>query len=78
MLHARIVEAIEALPGERIAEQVERLAHHALRGELREKARRILRQAGEKAVARSASREAVGWFEQALGTSSRCQRARPR
>src|SRR5919108_949476 len=33
-LHARIVEAIEALYRERLTEQVERLAHHALRGEL--------------------------------------------
>ena len=31
-LHARIVEALEALAGDRVAEQVERLAHHALRG----------------------------------------------
>jgi predicted ATPase len=31
-LHARIVEALEVLAGERVAEQVERLAHHALRG----------------------------------------------
>ena len=30
-LHARIVEAIERLHGDRLAEQVERLAHHALR-----------------------------------------------
>ena len=28
MLHARIVAALEALAGERVAEQVERLAHH--------------------------------------------------
>jgi class 3 adenylate cyclase len=33
-LHARIVEALEALAGNRVAEQVERLAHHALRGEV--------------------------------------------
>jgi len=33
-LHGRIVEALEALVGERVAEQVERLAHHALRGEV--------------------------------------------
>jgi hypothetical protein len=29
-----IVDAIEGLAGERVAEQVERLAHHALRGEV--------------------------------------------
>jgi class 3 adenylate cyclase len=37
-LHARIVEALEALAGDRLAEQVERLAHHALRGEVWDKA----------------------------------------
>ena len=65
-LHARIVEALEGLAGERVAEQVERLAHHALRGEVWEKALAYFRQAGEKAMARSAYREAVGYFEQAL------------
>ena len=65
-LHARIVEALEALAGDRVAEQVERLAHHALRGEVWNKALVYCRQAGEKAMARSAYREAVGYFEQAL------------
>ena len=65
-LHARIVEALEALAGDRVAEQVERLAHHALRGEVWDKALTYYRQAGEKAMARSAHREAVGYFEQAL------------
>jgi tetratricopeptide (TPR) repeat protein len=66
VLHARIVEALEALAGERMAEQVERLAHHALRGEVWDKALAYCWQAGEKAMARSAYREAVGSFEQAL------------
>ena len=66
VLHARIVEALEALAGDRVAEQVERLAHHALRGEVWDKALAYCRQAGEKAMARSAYREAVGYFEQAL------------
>ena len=65
-LHARIVEALEALAGDRVAEQVERLAHHALRGEVWDKALTYCRQAGEKAMARSAHREAVEYFEQAL------------
>ena len=69
-LHARIVEALEALAGERGAEQVERLAHHALRGEVWDKALAYCRQAGEKALARSAYREAVGYFEQALSALS--------
>jgi tetratricopeptide (TPR) repeat protein len=66
VLHARIVEALEALSGDRIDEQVERLAHHALRGEVWDKAVAYCRQAGEKTLARSAHREAVGYFEQAL------------
>ena len=70
MLHARIVEALEALAGDRVAEQVERLAHHALRGEVWDKALVYFRQAGEKALARSAYREAMGYFEQALGALS--------
>jgi class 3 adenylate cyclase/tetratricopeptide (TPR) repeat protein len=67
VLHARIVEVLAALAGDRMAEQVERLAHHALRGEVWDKAQAYCRQAGEKALARSAYREAVGCFEQALG-----------
>jgi DNA-binding winged helix-turn-helix (wHTH) protein/tetratricopeptide (TPR) repeat protein len=97
-LHARIVEALEALAGEgaplnwrpsadavagnglrpaptqsrqREAEQVERLAHHAMRGEVWDKALTYCRQAGEKAVTRSAYREAMEYFEQALVASRR-------
>jgi tetratricopeptide (TPR) repeat protein len=65
-LHARIVDAIERLYAGRHSEHVERLAHHALRGGLRERAVGYLRQAGAKAAARSAHREAVTFFEQAL------------
>ena len=66
VLHARIVEALERLTPDRLAEQVERLAHHALHGEVWDKALAYFRQAGEKAMARPAYREAVGSFEQAL------------
>jgi tetratricopeptide (TPR) repeat protein len=66
VLHARIVVALEALAGDRVAEQVERLAHHALRGEVWDKALAYCQQAGEKTLARSAHREATGYFEQAL------------
>ena len=65
-LHARIVEAMEALYPDRLAEQVERVAHHAFRGEVWEKAVTYLRQAGAKALAHSAYGEAVTSFEQAL------------
>jgi class 3 adenylate cyclase/tetratricopeptide (TPR) repeat protein len=66
-LHARIVDAIETLHRDRLGEQIERLAHHAVRGELREKAVHYLRQAGLKAAARSALQDALASFEQALG-----------
>jgi class 3 adenylate cyclase/tetratricopeptide (TPR) repeat protein len=77
-LHARIVEALEALAGGQVAEvasgrspdQVEPLAHHALRGEVWAKALMYCRQAGEKAMARSAYREAIVYFEQALSALS--------
>ena len=65
-LHARIVDAIERLYPDRLVEQVERLAHHALRGGLATRAVAYLRQAGTKAAARSAHRDAVGFFEQAI------------
>jgi len=65
-LHARIVEALEAFAGDRASEQVERLAYHALQGEVWDEALVYCRQAGEKALARSAHREAVASFEQAL------------
>ncbi len=65
-LHAKIVDAIEALYPERLADQVERLAHHAVLGEVWGKALDYCRQAGAKAAGRSALREATAHFEQAL------------
>jgi tetratricopeptide (TPR) repeat protein len=65
-LHARIVVALEALYADRRAAQVDRLAHHALRGEVWDKAVAYCRQAGTHALTHSAYREAVTYFEQAL------------
>jgi class 3 adenylate cyclase/tetratricopeptide (TPR) repeat protein len=65
-LHARIVSAIEALYGDRPDGQIERLAHHALHGELWAKAVAYLRQAGDRAMMRSANHEAAAYLEEAL------------
>jgi class 3 adenylate cyclase len=65
-LHTRIVVALEALARDLVAEPVERLAHHALRGEVWDKAVDYLRQALGRAMARSAHHEAVACAEQAL------------
>ncbi len=65
-LHAQVVDAIERTSGERLEEYTERLAHHALRGELWDKAFGYLRQAGARAMALVAPREAVPLLEQAL------------
>ena len=65
-LHARLVEVLEGLAGDRGAEQVDRLAHHALRAEAWAKAVPYCQQAGVRAHDRGAFRAAVGAFEQAL------------
>src|SRR6185436_16331438 len=65
-LHRRILQTTEKLYADRLTEQVERLAQHALRAEAWEEALMYLRQAGEKAFNQSANVEAVTAFEQAL------------
>jgi predicted ATPase len=66
MLHVRSLAALEELDAHHLTEQIDRLAHHALRGEVWDKAVTYGRQAGAKAVERSALREAAAAFEQAL------------
>jgi predicted ATPase/class 3 adenylate cyclase len=82
VLHARLVDTIETLAPERTAEvtsevkslpagrqdpdQIERLAHHALRGEVWDKAVTYCRQTGIRAFDHAAFREAVDAFEQTL------------
>jgi class 3 adenylate cyclase/tetratricopeptide (TPR) repeat protein len=75
-IHGRIVEAIERLQGDRLAEQVERLAHHALRAELWEKALLYGRQAGAKATARWALRDGSTQLEQALTATKHLSQTR--
>ena len=65
-LHARIMTALEDVAGDRLDEQIERLAYHALRGEVWEKTFQYCQQAGVKVREQSAYREAVAHFEQAI------------
>jgi class 3 adenylate cyclase len=65
-LHAQIVAALETVTSDRGDEQVERLAYHAFRGEVWDKALTYCRQAGTRAKDRAAFREARTPFEQAL------------
>src|SRR4029453_8684253 len=65
-LHGRIVDGIGAVYRDRLPEHVERLAHHAQQSERWTQAVDFCWHAGRKAIARSANREAVAYFEQAL------------
>jgi tetratricopeptide (TPR) repeat protein len=61
-------EAIEELYQDRLEEHSPELAHHFVQGEVWDKALAYCRQAGARAFTRSANREAVACFEQALAT----------
>jgi DNA-binding SARP family transcriptional activator len=70
LLHRRIGEAIEKLYDGNLEPHVLALGIHYLRAEVWDKAVRYLGQAGKQAVARSANREAVTCFDQALAVLS--------
>src|SRR5262249_31462387 len=70
-LHARIVDAIERIYADRLADHLERLADHALRGEVWDKAVRYLRDAVHRQAARFAYHEARTSLEAALRALAR-------
>jgi class 3 adenylate cyclase/tetratricopeptide (TPR) repeat protein len=76
VLHAGVVEAIERLHRDHLAEQIERLAHHATCGEAWDKAVAYWRQAGLRALSHSSHDEAIGCFEQALAAVQRLPASR--
>jgi DNA-binding SARP family transcriptional activator len=79
VLHRAVAEALEAAGAEarhRLDDHVEQLAHHALRGELWDRAVRHLRHAGAKAAVRSALLDARAWLEQALAALERLPESR--
>lgn len=70
-LHAQVITAIEHLYPSRLGEHAERLAEHSRRARNWDKTVTYARQAGHKALARSAHHEAVEAFETALGALAR-------
>jgi len=65
-IHVEIVETIGTLNRDRIDEQVEQLAHHAVKGRLWDHAIRYLFRAAGKAIQRSAHRQAMEFLQQGL------------
>lgn len=74
--HAQIVSAMEDLYAGRIAEQLERLSHHAVRGEVWIRAVKYLHETALKALSRSANQEAVGYLDQALQSLAKLPESR--
>ncbi len=77
-LHAAVLAELERLYGDRAGEHLERLAHHAARANVWDKAHGYLRQAGARAYAAGAHREAVAFFEQALAALAQLPGSRER
>lgn len=75
-LHRMILEAIERHDAGHQSEQLDQLAHHAMRGEVWEQAATYLRQAGSKAEERGVLRQAVACFEEALSALERLPASR--
>ena len=65
-VHRQIVELIETLHASRLDEHVERLAHHALGGELWVEAVQYLLRSASRAMQRSAHQPAIGFLTKGL------------
>lgn len=74
--HAQILSAMESLYSGRITEQLERLSHHALRGEVWTQATEYLHHAGLKALSRSANQEAASYLVQSLDALAQLPQSR--
>jgi tetratricopeptide (TPR) repeat protein len=70
-LHARVARTMVQLYTARLEEHAERLAYHALHGELWEDALRYSRVAGARAESRSAFKEAAAHYQAALAALAR-------
>ena len=67
-LHAKVVAAIEDLYEGRFDDQIDRLADHAFRGELWERAVQYLTRACSRAIGQATNREAIAMFDRGLAS----------
>jgi tetratricopeptide (TPR) repeat protein len=65
-IHSRVLNAIETVYADRLTEHVERLAYHAERGAIWDKALEYLQRSGLKAYSLCAHEDAARFFERAL------------
>jgi tetratricopeptide (TPR) repeat protein len=65
-IHSRVLDAIETVYADRLTEHVERLAYHAERGAIWDKALEYLQRSGLKAYSLCAHEDAARFFERAL------------
>jgi tetratricopeptide (TPR) repeat protein len=65
-IHSRVLDAIETVYADRLAEHVERLAYHAESGAIWDKALEYLQRSGLKAYSLCAHADAAQFFERAL------------
>ncbi len=77
-LHARVVDVLEDLHRDRLAEHVERLAEHTFRAELWDKCVRYHIMAASRAATRFANHEAVQMLDRGLGVVEHLARGRAR
>jgi class 3 adenylate cyclase/tetratricopeptide (TPR) repeat protein len=75
-LHGRILKVLEEMEGNVSHDHLEKLAHHAFQGESWDKAVSYSKEAGIKAMARSAYRGAVIYFDQALASLDHLPKSR--
>src|SRR5215468_6453087 len=75
-LHGRILKVLEEMEGNVSHDHLEKLAHHAFQGEIWDKGANYSKEAGTKAMSRSAYREAVIYFDRALASLERLPKSR--
>ena len=74
-IHVHCAKVFEEFYQDRLGERVEQIAHHAIAGRAWEKAAQYCRQAGMKALSRSAFKDAIEFYEQTIKAVSQLPRS---